>query len=167
MKTIFLVYSDILKTTRTVDDAQKLASEIDFLNESMFHEGKKEFENVLKKVKPKLAQIIQEEFINKDPTYSNKDMIKDFLTQLKERVLALKTVTLEIAFEPSQETIENIHNWILKNIDTDYVLDIVVDNNIVGGVNLTYEGKYKDFSLKKKLDEAFETKRQEILHAIP
>lgn len=165
MHTIFLVYSDILKSTKTIDQAQTLALEIDILLQSLFHEGEKKLEKALASIRQETAQIIRDQFLNKNLKSPNKEMIKDFLTQLKARVIALKPIKLSIALDPSEITIEHIHDWVLKNIGNNYILDITADKNIIGGASIIFEGKYIDLSLRKQLDEVFKKNRSVILNS--
>lgn len=166
MRTIFLVYSDILKSTKTVSQAEQLSAEIDQLLTSLYHEGKKEFEKALVSIRAEIAQIIKEELISKDPKIENKEMIKEFLTQLKERLQSLKTINLTLAFSPPQQIINNIYEWINKNVGDGYVLDIEVNQDIIGGAKITFQGRYLDLSLKKTLEQVFKNKRKEITKGI-
>ena len=163
MKTIFLVYSDILRSTRTAQQAEQLVAEIDNLLASLFHEGKKEFEKALASIRAQVAQVLRDEFLSK---YQNKEVIKDFLTQLKERAQSLRFLPVVFAFSPSEHSIALIHDWIIKNIGENYVLDIEVDENIIGGICLTLDGKYIDLSIRKKMEDVFGNKREEILNLL-
>jgi len=163
MKTIFLVYSDILRSTRTAQQAEQLVAEIDNLLASLFHEGKKEFEKALASIRAQVAQVLRDEFLSK---YQNKEVTKDFLTQLKERAQSLRFLPVVFAFSPSEHSIALIRDWIIKNIGENYVLDIEVDENIIGGICLTLDGKYIDLSIRKKMEEVFGNKREEILNLL-
>lgn len=162
MRTIFLVYSDILKSTKTVAQAEQLESEIDSLLNSLFHEGRKDFEKALNSINYEVAEVIRNEFLNKDPDVKNKEVIREFLNQLKDNVQNLRTIKLSLAFSPSQDSIDKIHDWIIENIGDGYILDLQVDSTIIGGARIFFQGKYSDSSLKKTLDQVFKTKRQEI-----
>ena len=85
------------------------------------------------------------------------------MTRLNEQLKKFKPIKLTIAFEPSYESIENIYNWVLEALDNSYILDIEVNESILGGAIVVFNGQYRDSSLKKTLREIFETKREEIL----
>lgn len=165
------MYSDILKSTKTVEQKEQLALAIDQLLTSLFHQGKKEFEKALASIRLEIAQVIKDEFVNKPRTDSvqgkypkadNKEMIKDFLKQLKERLQNLQLIKLTLAFSATQHAIDRIYDWILKNVGDRYILDIQVDKSMLGGAIISFEGRYIDLSLRKTLDEVFENKRREI-----
>ena len=69
-----------------------------------------------------------------------------------------------MAFEPAQNTIENIHEFVSENIGVGYVLDIEKDERALAGSVVIFNGKYNDFTLRKSLEETFKEKREQILN---
>ena len=166
MKTLLLIYSDILKSVKTTAQAESLVSQIDNLITSLYQTSNQAFEKALKSVDIQIEKIIKETFFKKDSSQFDKDMIRDFLTQLQEKAQNLKTVKLSIAFSPTEHSIDAISDWVAKNIGDGFVLDINEDKSMLGGAAISFEGKYIDLSLKKTLDEIFKSKRKEITKVI-
>lgn len=81
----------------------------------------------------------------------------EFLERLKDFIKNLPLLKLEVAFLPSQKTIEKISEWIKKEVGKKVILDIYFNPTIVGGAILEYGGKYFDFSLGKEIDKIFPT----------
>jgi F0F1-type ATP synthase delta subunit len=79
----------------------------------------------------------------------------DFLEKLKNWLKELPVLKLEIAFLPSEKTIEKISQWLKKEIGKKIILDIYFNPKIVGGAILEYEGKFANFSLAKEIDKIF------------
>jgi len=73
-----------------------------------------------------------------------------------------KVVNLVLAFSPEKKLFSHLKLWVKENVNPDAVLDISVDQSILAGALITYNGYYKDFSLKKKVQEAFSQNRKEI-----
>lgn len=73
------------------------------------------------------------------------------LADLKKQVAALPAISLTLAFTPGQETLNRISAWLKTNVAKDLLIDLMVDENIIGGAQIAYQGHYKDYSLAKKL----------------
>ncbi|MEK7533913.1 MAG: F0F1 ATP synthase subunit delta [Patescibacteria group bacterium] len=166
MNNIAYTCSNILKSTKTVAQKEQLALEIDQLIASLFRQETNAFDNALKSIRLEVSQIIIDEFLNKESQSVNKEMVKYFLTELKKRLQKLRIIKLSLAFSPSNYSIDRIYDWIAKNVGDEYILDIQVDKSILGGITISFEGKYIDLSLKKRLDEVFKNKRQEIISSL-
>jgi F0F1-type ATP synthase delta subunit len=68
-----------------------------------------------------------------------------------------------LAFDPTRRTIERIHNFVKENIGIGYILDIEIYHDVLGGAIVIFNGKYKDFTLKKNLEEVYRLRRSEVL----
>ena len=79
----------------------------------------------------------------------------DFLEELKDCLKNLSVLKLEIAFLPSQKTIEKIDHWLKKEVGKEIILDIYFNQMVVGGAILEYGGKYLNLSLVKEIDKIF------------
>jgi F0F1-type ATP synthase delta subunit len=79
----------------------------------------------------------------------------DFLEKLKDWLKKLPILKLEIAFLPSEKTIEKISQWLKKEVGKKIILDVYFNPKIVGGAILEYEGKFANFSLAKEIDKIF------------
>jgi F0F1-type ATP synthase delta subunit len=79
----------------------------------------------------------------------------DFLEKLKNWLKELPVLKLEIAFLPSEKTIEKISQWLKERVGKKIILDIYFNPKIVGGAILEYEGKFANFSLAKEIDKIF------------
>lgn len=73
--------------------------------------------------------------------------IQEFLKKIQTIVTNLSVVSLTLAFEPSEEVLKTFAQWFITNINTQVIFDVRVDHNIIGGIKITYNGKFKDYSL--------------------
>ncbi|OGH14546.1 MAG: hypothetical protein A2687_00820 [Candidatus Levybacteria bacterium RIFCSPHIGHO2_01_FULL_38_26] len=155
------MYSDILGSIKTVDQAREFGSEIDILIESLF-KTENNFESYLNQISAHNARMIREASEKNSIDTKNQSMINDYLEGVKEELRKLKTIKITIAFEPSNKSIDLIFTWVSQNLGIGHILDISVEKSILGAAIIEYEGKYEDMSLKKKLDELFERRKEEI-----
>ncbi len=74
-----------------------------------------------------------------------------FFEELKKYLHSLPQIKLEVAFLPNKTFLTKIKKWLEETINREMVLDILVNPEIVGGVNIEYQGKYFGWSLAEKL----------------
>lgn len=152
------MYSEILSRVRTKREAEILAEEIAKLIESLYKTREGTYEAVLGAsvrawVASELKTLFAKEGLNKEET----------LRDLKDRLEKVKVLKLELAFEPTQDAISKIHEWAKANVDENILLDLGYNPAILAGTIITFKGKYGDYSLRKKLDEEFRSKKREIM----
>ncbi len=166
MKKDVLIYFDLitsLKTTREVDD---LSSEIDMLMSELFKSEKVSLEKALTSISSNSANRITEIFEKFNLDMTDKGKVRDFLDTLADLIKKFKVIKLILAFDPTRKTIENIHGFVSENIGIGYILDIEISESVLGGAVVMFNGKYKDFTLRKSLEESFRDKREEIVRTL-
>lgn len=99
-------------------------------------------------------------------SFENLEQVKEFLGHVKTFIRNIPVVTIEVAFSPSEETIANLSNYIAIYIKRAVLFDIVVNKKLVAGATLSYNGRYKDYSLKKKFDEALRREAETIIASL-
>ena len=87
---------------------------------------------------------------------ANIQTMQVFIEELKAVVMSLPEISITVAVEPNQSMITAISSWFTAHLKKPMVLDITINKNLIGGAILGYQGIYKDFSVKKKLDEKYE-----------
>ena len=83
-----------------------------------------------------------------------------------EIIEKLKVIKIVLAFDPSTKTIANIHNFITDLLGIGYILEIEVFQEILAGAIVIFNGKYIDFSLKKRIEDTFKEKADQIVSVI-
>lgn len=97
----------------------------------------------LEKLKPKIKE-------------DKKDEVLFFLRSLRNYLLSLPIVNLEIAFSPSLETVSKISQWFEENLKRKFILDFKINPRIVAGVIVEYQGKILNFSVLKEVKKEIE-----------
>jgi hypothetical protein len=141
------MYSKILAQIKTDKDKELLLEELDVLKTGLY-DLKDGFEKALSKVRQGTADLMREALVNAavDKT--------QFLEGLETELEKVRTLKLTLAFEPSEEFVSQLYQWTLSNIQPGIILDFEKDKSLLGGVVIEYEGLYKDYSLRKVLENA-------------
>lgn len=158
-----MIYFDLitsLKTTREVDD---LSLEIDNIVSELFKSEKISLQKALNSISSNSAKKITEIFLKNNMDMTDKELVRDFLETVKDLIKKFKVIKLILAFDPTRQTIEKIHDFISQSIGIGYILDIEVSEAVLAGAVVMFNGEYKDFSLGKTLEESFKEKREQIL----
>ena len=91
-------------------------------------------------------------FKGKEGTFSQK--VSDFLpSDLVVIFKDLARIKITLAFEPTNNFILKINNVITNDIGQKVILDIVVDQFIIGGAAFEYQGKVYEYTLWRRLEE--------------
>src|SRR3989338_7024541 len=96
----------------------------------------------------------------------NTEQLRKFLETLKKSIGAMRVLTLDIAFSPSEKDIDAINSWVVGNVGSDVVLDFTHDATIGGGAKIMFEGRYTEKTLDRKIEQVFEKERERILQTI-
>lgn len=96
-----------------------------------------------------------------DDFYKNftKDNINQIFTQFSGQISNLPTLILYLTFEPDEQTIEQIGSYARKTFGSSrgagkmILLDIKYDSKLIAGAALVWNGLYRDYSLRSKIEE--------------
>lgn len=130
------MYSDVYGLVLTVGDRELLEQEIDVLINNLYK-----------------TKIISSEV--RSSTVEVLSKYKDRLPIVREAVSRMREIKLEVARELPQRAVEEISGWVRKNLGEDVVIEFKLKPELIGGATVYWEGRYGDFSLKKKLESYF------------
>lgn len=151
------MFSNILSTIKTTSDLDKLKDELDLLKDSVYQSGESSFQKVLKsQVRSKISTEISEEISKLEIN------ISEYLESLDKKLDNFEAVKITLAIEPTELTVEKMHNFISSAINKDTALEITINPHLVGGVVISYKGEYRDFSLAKLIELEFEANREKL-----
>lgn len=86
----------------------------------------------------------------------DRNKMVSLLDLMSEEIKELPVYNAKLAFEPSRTLIEELGVWCRKQWGKSAILSIEVDPSIIGGIILTVNGAYLDFSTKSKLSKQFQ-----------
>jgi F0F1-type ATP synthase delta subunit len=163
MKKDVLIYFDLITSLRTTQEVASFVSEIDTLALIFFKSEKVSMEKALNSISTDSAKKIMQVFSKNSLDINDRDVVADFFDILKKLMKKFKVIKLILAFDPTRKTIENIHNFVKDIAGIGYILDIEVEADLLGGAVVIFDGKYYDFTLKKRIEESFRDKREGIV----
>lgn len=142
-------FEDLAEKIITKEELIFFLEEISVAQKEIF---KKEEGFLSKKVEGRISEDLKKYSKNPEQQFY-------FLEQLKKYLLNIPQVKLEIVFSPSANFLNKISSWLKKEIGKKIFLDLVLNPEIVGGVIIEYQGKYRNFSLAKEIDKIIAEKR--------
>jgi len=136
------VESELLSKLRTKDDLDILRGELDLLENALYQTNTLYNDVIKNDIRSWVSEIILRE---------GKEDLKGYIKKIKADLLKLPVLSASINFEPSNSFIEKMSIWLKKNIDEKIVVDLLMNTASLGGIQLSYRGKYLDLSLRKKI----------------
>jgi F0F1-type ATP synthase delta subunit len=77
--------------------------------------------------------------------------IKDFIEKIQTKIANMTVISLILAFEPKEETLQAFSSWFVINVNKQVLFDVTVDKTLVAGAAIRSGGKYLDFSIRPVL----------------
>jgi F0F1-type ATP synthase delta subunit len=150
-------FSELSPFLLTVEDRNILLSEVGELKQAMYStEASKLLDHLFStKIRHSTSHILQKIF-QANPEVNVFEQIEGYLHQLQ-------VIRIIIAFEPSSEQVELIAQKAQSPEGVPRLLDIEVDQEIMGGAQISIAGKYGDFSLRTRVIEYWEQHGGEII----
>ena len=160
------IITHIVEGVRTQQEAELLQGEIGRLEESLYRADAALFEEILKsRVPERIAHIIQEEE-NGGTFEAKRESLKKLLEAIKKKLGESENIKIDIAFEPSEKTIEKISDWVRKEIGNQVLLDVGHDRSLGAGARIMYKGKYKEYALRQMIDDVLVHSRLRIMKEV-
>lgn len=83
----------------------------------------------------------------------DKNNITQNIAELEKKISQLQLLTVYLPFEVNDEAVKLIGGMARKLFNPKLFLDIKYDPTLLAGCALSWKGIYKDYSLKKKIEE--------------
>ncbi|KKU51054.1 MAG: hypothetical protein A3H69_04820 [Candidatus Sungbacteria bacterium RIFCSPLOWO2_02_FULL_47_9] len=155
--------SSILRTVRTKDERDQAENAVSVLEGTPYQAGQDSLEDVLRRVVPlEIAGVIHKSMADAERA-GGEEGRKEFLKTLKDALAALRVVRLELAIEPTEELIEHIADWILRDLGEGFILDIGFDPSVLGGAKIIFDGRYVEKTFDAELRSLFVSQREDLV----
>lgn len=155
------MYSDIINTISTTEEADTLHDQINAFLALVYQDKGKPFMELIDQTFPgKLAPVIKEH-LQKNQQELSFESIQTFFDGLTQALDTAKILRITLAVKPSVELTGLISKWMHDTLPGEQMLlAIDVDPSIHGGLVLIHEGKYIDVSLTKQVEQWFAARMQ-------
>lgn len=147
--------NDIFQSILTHEELQQLIRSLEEIDKAFFTvhtDIDKTLETQLDYIK---RDSIVSYFTKNGHDIHNPQLFHQFVQQVIIEAKHLPVLTIILSFSPNRSEIEEIIKWLYINTNKRFILEVQVNNAIVGGSILGYNGQYKDNSVKKRVEEYF------------
>lgn len=145
------ILEEITEKINTKEDLILFLEEINILENLIFKDLEIPLsERAEKKIEESFRILLKKWEKEKIIPYSPAETFS-FLEKLKKELQKLPQIKLEIAFQPSEDFISKIKKWFEDTLGKRVVLNFIINQELVAGVIIEYQGKREDFSLAKKI----------------
>jgi F0F1-type ATP synthase delta subunit len=148
---------------RTKQEANELISALEEVLDSFFSVKEKPVDTLRRLLSPYTFNQIAAYCKNNTIDMTDKNSLKNLLQDIKETIQHLPIVTLEIPFYPTEDVIQKISKYFATDINKPVLLAFTVKKTLVAGTVILFNGRYRDYSLKKRFDEAIHEQAKGLL----
>lgn len=148
--------ASLFSTIYTKQDLLLFYKEVDQIMTNMFTEPENFEETASGILAPEKKTAVFNFLKQENVKMNNPVDIKVGLSKIKKIGDNLPIVSLRLAYEPTEAVIKTISSWFIKKLGQKVVIDFSLERSIIGGVYISYNGLYKDYTLKTKVEKYFE-----------
>lgn len=143
--------SDFFKTkAESIDFSTRLAAISEKIYKTDFDLEKTLMEEFGLRKKDKFVTLLRNNKIN----IESQSALSDFFGKIVEKISTLSVLSITLAFEPTEKTLEVLSEWFLLNINKQFLFDFKVDFGLIAGAQILANGRHFDFSIRSKFDQA-------------
>jgi len=99
--------------------------------------------------KDKLLLLLRQETFNG----LSGNQLKECFLRWQSMVAKMPVLSVTLAFEPHDETLKILSDWVTINMQRQFLFDITVHRDLIGGATLSFNGKHMDFSIRPSLEK--------------
>lgn len=144
--------NEIFQDIYTTEDLYSFYKEVDQFITLLFHvnaETTNAFDEIFN-TQRKSALLTY--LTNKQVDIHNPGHLQHAMQELKKIGPTFPVITLKLGYDPTRKHLETFSAWFFTHFETKVILEILVERNLLGGAYITYNGLFKDHSLKSKLE---------------
>lgn len=153
----------ILKHIRTAEEREEIRVALAVLREGRYYDtaGFDVSKALLKKVRQQIVSAFQDTILS-DEYRNDRIAAENFLSALEQSINAMRPLVLTIAVDPDEKIVESTASWIAQEVGKDIYIVFERDRHILGGARLAFLGRYKDFSLLRRVRSFLDSKKNDI-----
>lgn len=160
------IIEKILEQVRTKEERDEISLVIESTRRSAYMLKGVKTEDILKMHMPYRFFRFLEEVMGREEAEKKSEGLGQFLQDLKKRLEAMEVLKVDLAVEPNEELIDQMHSWVHRELGRGIVFDIHSDKTILGGIRIVYRGRYVNLTLQDKILEVMKREKQKIFEII-
>lgn len=167
------LFEKIIASTYTVGDLKRKSLLVKTFLEGLFFDANDAYVDLLDTQDKLWLEALFETKLEKPtietltlPNNISKTNITALFERFEEKIKTINPLTVMLANPIPDTQIEALTTSLRKKNGSEFFLDIKYDPSLIGGCALVYNGIYKDYSLKKTLEENKEKIREIALKYI-
>lgn len=147
---IFKIFLNGIKDTNGL---YHVIDQLNFISKSLYHNKTGTItEKIGDQILQSLAAIFH--FLEKNNLEPTGDSAqKEFIEEIIKYLRSVSLVKVTLAFEPDANFVSKLNDQISSILNQKVILDILVDQKIIAGLTVEYQGKFKDYSLEPRVKD--------------
>ena len=166
MKTIPEIMVPLLATIRTKDERDNLREQVKELEATLFRADPKGIENVLRSRFSETTAGAMRKILARAELKDNPAALRAFFQELKDVLDQMLLLKVSLAFTPTEDMFDKLHEWTQKNLGVGVVTDISFDRSMLGGARIIFGGKYKEMTLAQMITDVLKKEEPQIRELI-
>lgn len=146
----------IIQYITTKDELDLLLRKLADISQQLFTVKNQAKDLLSEQFSSELAAAILEHFRQNKLDIDNQQDFHTFVTQFEEFAQSLPIVSITLGISPTDKIAQKITQWIRSQLDTVHIIAFSTDTSLIAGATVGYRGLFKDFSIKKQLEDYFE-----------
>ena len=141
------MFSDGLQAIATTSDQDEFLNTIDTLRDSLYN---KEIDITvrLKTIRADFAGVL-------GPILESDADKAKVLDDLRLAVKKMRVLNIRLGFNYDLDFVRRLADWVKNNVGQDVVLELQTNLGLIGGATISFDGKYRDYSVKSALDKVW------------
>lgn len=153
--------NETLRQVRTINEQTMMVEAVSILEAGLYKKNETDSHDALvgilsERLYRATLQILSDEILKNSANF------RRYLLELKSALGEMYVINFEVAFDPDEDLILTIHNWILAELGVGTTIDFYLNPSVIGGAVLIYKGEYFDFTFSRILEKNFERSWDEI-----
>jgi hypothetical protein len=140
---------------KTTNDSAVLQNILQQLCDGLYRTDTSAVESMRKALPYEQAVLINRLMTQSGIGTEDKAGMQNFFIKLQETLLALPVIQITLAVSPNTQLVNRMHEWFYRTYHKLVLLEIIINPDIVAGSIVSANGKYYDYSLKKKTQQFF------------
>lgn len=156
------LYASLVAHIRTTEERSFVLQACTSLEDSIYHTHPERAQELLDELLPHQLAAPVKTALREARNISPRIELSVFVAKLREILNSLPVLSLEMTFEPSEETIALLSRWARHYVQEVVILELRKDVLLLGGVRIAWNGRYLEVNLANMVEDALAHEQSRI-----